>query len=242
MTKGDVGRLISWRRGIARTIFGYDAEFLRVMKYVDRYGGGKHNKVLDVGCGYGRYLRPLHATGYSVLGVEANRDIVAKNLQDGLNCISVDEFRHASGEFDLIIMSHIVEHFPPNELKDFIDAYLDRLKVDGHLIIATPLLSPYFYDDFDHVKPYQLTGLLMVFGGDSAQVQYYARNRLKLADVWFRRSYFRFSHVRGKHIPSLMTRIYQITELFSAILCILSCGLIGKTDGWVGVFQKSDLP
>ena len=55
------------------------------------------------------------------------------------------------------------------------DGYLDRLKVGGHLVIATPLMSNNFYDDFDHVRPYQSLGILMVFGGGAAQVQYYAR-------------------------------------------------------------------
>lgn len=124
-------------------------------------------------------------------------------------------------------------------LKEFMDDYLDRLKVGGHLIIATPLMSDYFYDDFDHVKPYQPTGILMVFGGNNAQVQYYARNKLELKDVWFRKSFFRFSHVRSKYIRSAIAgRLLQVFHLCSATLSYLSRGRFGKTDGWIGVFEK----
>jgi predicted SAM-dependent methyltransferase len=65
-------------------------------------------------------------------------------------------------------MSHVIEHFSPKDLIPFLDDYLDRLKVGGRLVIAIPLLTPYFYDDFDHVKPYHPMGILMVFCADRA--------------------------------------------------------------------------
>jgi len=61
-------------------------------------------------------------------------------------------------------MSHIIEHFAPHDLLPFIDSYLHRLQPGGRLIICTPLLTKNFYNDFDHVKPYQPVGIGMVFG------------------------------------------------------------------------------
>lgn len=216
-----------------------DFEREKVLGFVLSLVSESNEKVLDVGCGYGRYLKSLKAKGLNVVGVEKNESIVSHNRSAGLNCLSVKEFVETDDQFDLIIMSHIIEHFPPEALKDFLDGYLDRLKVGGHLIIATPLMSPYFYDDFDHVKPYHPAGIMMVFGQGDAQVQYYARNKLVLKDIWFRRSFYRFSFVRGKYIGgSIVSRVFQLFHLLSALLSYLSWGRVGKVDGWVGVFEK----
>lgn len=226
-------------KGVYHYLLQYDPEADRLMGFVHSLLENHEGSVLDVGCGYGRYLKILQNSGYDALGVEENKTIVEANCKQGLKCLSVKEFQQADTQFDLIIMSHIIEHFPPESLKDFIDGYLDRLKAGGHLIIATPLMSSYFYDDFDHVKPYQPIGIMMVFGSDNAQVQYYARNKLVLKDIWFRKSFFRFSHVRSKYKGGgIAVRFYQLFHLLSASLLYLSRGRIGKTDGWIGVFKK----
>lgn len=195
-------------------------------------------RLLDVGCGFGRYLRPLGASGYQVVGVDANRQAVSANTAAGLHCLHPDDLPVDEPAFDVILLSHIIEHFTPEHLLRFLDGYLERLSPGGHVIIATPLLSPYFHDDFDHVKPYHPIGLLMVFGGDGAQVQYYARNRLALRDLWFRRSPWRGSHLRCRYLPGPATRLLQVAEFLAAVAFRLSGGLLGRTDGWVGVFEK----
>jgi hypothetical protein len=80
------------------------------------------------------------------------------------------------------------------------DTYLDRLKTGGHVIIATPLMSSSFYDDFDHIKPYQPLGINMVFNGRGEQVKYYSRHVLELLDIWFRRSPFTFKYHPGLYV------------------------------------------
>jgi SAM-dependent methyltransferase len=195
-------------------------------------------RVLDVGCGYGKKLHALQDNGVDVTGVEVNPEIVRANREAGLHCFTAEEFSHRTENYDVMLMSHVIEHFSPKDLIPFLDGYLDRLKFGGNLIIATPLLTPYFYDDFDHVKPYHPMGILMVFGADRAQVQYYARNKLALEDIWIRRSPLRPPHSRGRYMQSIQARPRQILEFLSAVLYRVSGGLIGESDGWVGLFRK----
>ena len=155
-----------------------------------------------------------------------------------LNCVGLEEFEAEEKVYDIVLMSHIIEHFEPIQLKDFIDYYLDRLKDGGHLIIATPLLTKYFYEDFDHVKPYSPSGVLMVFGPEAAQVQYRSRNKLVLEDLWYRRSYFRIFFAKGRYLKSGMSRVIQVLHLLSVTVYRISFRLIGKKDGWMGVFRK----
>jgi SAM-dependent methyltransferase len=195
-------------------------------------------KALEVGCGYGRRLRLLTELGFDATGVDANSELVRANQEAGLRCLLAEEFTLTNDTYDVVLMSHVIEHFLPKDLLPFLDSYLDRLKVGGKLIIATPLLTPYFYDDFDHAKPYHPMGILMVFGTDLAQVQYYSRNKLALEDVWIRRSPLRPPHTRGRYMQSIQARPRQMLEFFSALLFRVSGGLIGESDGWVGMFRK----
>lgn len=220
-----------------KKILSKDYEQEKLIQLVQKFASAQ-TKVLDIGCGYGRYLIPLKQLGYDVLGVEQNSQIVEANKSKGLNCITVDAFKETTSKFDMLICSHIIEHFNPQDLFVFLDFYLSKLNPGGYIIFATPLYTDYFYDDFDHVKPYHPLGLQMVFGGNKAQVQYYSEHKLDLRDIWFRKSpYFSTFH-RAKYITSLKTRMIQLYDLAMALLFRLTVGFMGRKDGWVGVFQK----
>jgi SAM-dependent methyltransferase len=218
----------------------YDYDQPIILKFLNKYCIQERSQcsVLDVGCGMGKKMTAIAQAGYEVLGVDVNPQLVEANKKKGLNCITAEDFLQTQNQFDVILMSHIIEHFNPEALKDFMDSYLDRLKVGGHLIIATPLLTEYFFEDFDHVKPYLPVGILMVFGKAATQVQYYSRNKLGLKDIKFRKRPYRFIHARGKYIRNWTTKIYQVIEFINILLCFISYGLCGRKDGWVGIFKK----
>ena len=199
----------------------------------------KNHTILDVGCGNGRYLESLQKLGYSIEGVEKNIEIVGGNKKKGLICYTPVDFELTTKKYQLIILSHIIEHFLPDDLLKFLNYYLSRLEVNGHIIIATPLYSPYFYDDFDHVKPYHSLGIEMVFGKNSAQVQYQSSHKLKLKNIWYRKSPRLSTHQKSKYIKTfLVTRYYQLYDVISAFLYYMTFKLISRKDGWVGLYTK----
>ena len=218
---------------ILQTNFEQQKILYFVRKYVNPKGF-----ILDVGCGYGKNLKLLSEAGYQVLGIEKSKQIVENNKKKGLKCIHVDELKKINQEFDAIIMSHVIEHISPDNLKDFIDSYLSYLKSNGYLIIATPLLTSYFYDDFDHSKPYHPVGINMVFGGSDAQVQYYSKNKIKLIDIWFRKGYFRIHFAPGLYLKGY-SKWPHLFNFLMALLFRYSDGKIGKVDGWIGIYQKT---
>ncbi|NOS81157.1 MAG: methyltransferase domain-containing protein [Nitrospira sp.] len=217
-----------------------ETEPSKVMEFLSRCSIATTNgcSVIDVGCGFGRYLGQLSKMGLDVTGVDANPDIVEANREAGFRCLTTEEFSRTNETYDALLMSHVIEHFAPKDLLPFLDAHLDRLKVGGSLIIATPLLTPYFYDDFDHIKPYHPMGIMMVFGTENAQVQYYSRNKLTLEDVWIRRSPLPLPHTCGRYLTSFRARPRQAAMLLSAVVFRLSGGFIGEASGWVGRFRK----
>lgn len=213
----------------------------KMTEFMEKYN--KSNvKILDVACGYGRNIKILKEKGYDVTGVDINENIISENRTKGLHCYSLSDFREINEKYDVLIFSHIIEHFQPNELKEFLESYLLYLKDGGKIIIATPLLTDFFYWDFDHIKPYHPVGIKMVFGDKKAQVQYYSKYKFELQDLWFRKSAYRISNKRGIYVKTAFSRIYFLGNLLSSLVFKFSNGNIGKVSGWMGIYkiQKID--
>jgi 2-polyprenyl-3-methyl-5-hydroxy-6-metoxy-1,4-benzoquinol methylase len=202
-------------------------------------------KVLDVACGYGRKMKWLREDGVNVEGVDINPHLVDSARESGFVAHTLDEFNRSSEQYDAMLMAHIVEHFSPADLLEFMDGYLDRLKVGGHLVISTPLMWPNFYNDFDHTKPFYPTAFIMVFSQPVSQVQYHSRNRLRLIDMGLRRiprsqptveklySSFYLSDPLWKAGHGGMDRVWSLAFR-------LTGGSVGgMSNGWIGLFEKA---
>ncbi len=199
---------------------------------------------LDVGCGYGNKMAWLKELGCQVKGVDVNPNLVAAARSRGLDCVTVEEFSHSEQKYDLILMAHIVEHFTPQDLLEFMDMYLHRLKIGGHIVIMTPLEHGDFYVDFDHVKTYHPNAFISVFAQPESQVQYHASNQLKLIGFGLRRRPKRHPLFVGLYSefnrPSIFWSAYHsCAVLYWRLAFRLSGGVLGgKTDGWAGLFEK----
>lgn len=193
----------------------------------------KTSEILDVACGFGAKLSLLKKYGYSPIGYDINENTVLACKQKGLPAINKDEFDKLEkvNKFDIIIMSHIIEHFSPNDLFKFMEEHLRYLKKGGLLIIFTPLHSSHFYDDFDHVRPYPPAAIINVFCQNNLQVQYKTTHCLNLVNLKFRKApiAFHFWEENEKHI--------KLFNLIMKKLFLITRGFIGKKDGWAAVFN-----
>lgn len=198
--------------------------------------------ILDIGCGHGSKLALLKQHGFTgALGVDINPALVEHAVGEGLNAITLDEFdeQHSDLEFDLIIMSHIIEHFQYQDLIVFMEKYIGRLKKGGLLLIITPCMNPAFYDDFDHVKPYTHIGILDIFGKDKHQVQYHADINLELLDLYYFRIAYQLKFYRAL---ALRTALYKIPGTINRLLHLLyrlSFRTIGRPVSWIGLFRNN---
>lgn len=98
----------------------------------------KNGKLLDVGCGNGRYLDGMKKLGWQTQGVEFNASAVEVCKLSGLTVHHGDLFsaHFESNNFDVINVSHVIEHVP-NPVAFFTE--LARvLKPNGSLVIKTP--------------------------------------------------------------------------------------------------------
>jgi 2-polyprenyl-3-methyl-5-hydroxy-6-metoxy-1,4-benzoquinol methylase len=99
----------------------------------------KPGKVLDIGCGRGLLLHKLRQHGWTPMGTELNEEAAIyarERLGLPVTTQMVEEAGFADGEFDLVILWHVLEHVqsPRAMLRE-----VSRiLKPGGTLLVAVP--------------------------------------------------------------------------------------------------------
>jgi ubiquinone/menaquinone biosynthesis C-methylase UbiE len=115
-------------------------------------------KYLEVGSGHGRFMLKIK-DAYPNLDVEAieiNRDLSESTNKRGIKTINKDFLNNnfKDQEFDIVHCSHTIEHFGYPKIVEFLDELFRVTKINGFIIIRSPLWHPGFYNDIDHVRPY----------------------------------------------------------------------------------------
>ncbi|WP_037316575.1 bifunctional 2-polyprenyl-6-hydroxyphenol methylase/3-demethylubiquinol 3-O-methyltransferase UbiG [Salegentibacter sp. Hel_I_6] len=115
---------------------------------------GPKSTVLDVGAGNGNFadfcnqknIYLFEGNPSSIKSLEANY----KNVYLG----RLPELPFDDTFFDVIHMSHVIEHLQPQEVYDTLKEFDRCCKPGGAIVISAPLMWEGFYDDLSHIKPY----------------------------------------------------------------------------------------
>ncbi|MGF7078360.1 class I SAM-dependent methyltransferase [Mucilaginibacter sp. UYCu711] len=100
---------------------------------------GKYSKVLDYGCGEGKFLLEAMAKGYEVTGVEFNLDLV-KSLKAAFpqnDFLSTTQFFESDERFDIIFLGNVLEHL--TNPREMIQIFKSKLLPEGLLVMEGPL-------------------------------------------------------------------------------------------------------
>ena len=197
----------------------------------------RNARVLDLGCGAGRNLELLREMGFkNIVGADINPDMISLATSKGFECDHAASLSFEGGQWDIIIMSHLIEHFQYEPLQKFIESHANTLLVGGRLIISTPLLTQAFYNDFDHIKPYNPIGLKMMFGSQVEQIQVQSNLHLELKDLYFYKLPCRLQWFSTFYLPGQQRWPHWINSIGRIMYC-LSRGIVGVKSGWIGSFE-----
>jgi SAM-dependent methyltransferase len=95
-------------------------------------------RLLDVGCGKGRFLAAARDDGWQVVGVEFAPSLAASaRLHEGVEVIAGD-FLDAplEGDFDVVTMWHVLEHLP--DPPRAVARAVELLRPGGRLVVSVP--------------------------------------------------------------------------------------------------------
>jgi 2-polyprenyl-3-methyl-5-hydroxy-6-metoxy-1,4-benzoquinol methylase len=141
--------------------------------YVKLLPLNKESEILDVGCGYGRYLWSLNKLGYKkCYGIDISEEQVdyAKNVLQLNNVERIDALSWLEDKesfFDVIFAIDILEHFNTYDLVDLCQKIFNSLKPGGRFIVQVPngasLINPIVYGDLTHVRAFTVESIKQLF-------------------------------------------------------------------------------
>jgi 2-polyprenyl-3-methyl-5-hydroxy-6-metoxy-1,4-benzoquinol methylase len=118
-----------------------------INKLVDKMETGNHewwfsNRLLDIGCGTGMFLKVCKENGWLVTGTEPDDNTRKKAIEHTNAIISPDFMSLPDHEFfDVITLWHVLEHI--SDLKAGIKKLNSLLSANGFLIVAVPNHTAY---------------------------------------------------------------------------------------------------
>jgi ubiquinone/menaquinone biosynthesis C-methylase UbiE len=117
------------------------------------YISGK-DKILDIGPGDGSFAKFCKRNDiYMFEGNPESAFLLSKTFPNVIQG-SLPNLPYEDQRFNLIHMSHVIEHLNPQEVYDTLIEINRCCKPGGRIIISAPLLWTGFYDDLSHIKPY----------------------------------------------------------------------------------------
>ena len=138
------------RRALGACLMPIENSMIRMLKKHKKSG-----KLLDIGCGSGRFMQVMGKHGFDVWGCELNADSKAfapKTLDGRILYGDLVECSFPAKSFDLITMFQSLEHM--NNLEEVLKEVKRILKDDGIVYIYVPnmkffefrLFGPYYYN------------------------------------------------------------------------------------------------
>lgn len=131
-----------------------------LMQWLPRSG-----RLVDLGCGRGRFLLFAARRGLEVLGVDDDEWSIRQCEEIGVQArlSSIWDFlEKGGGSFEAISAIHLVEHFQPEDVTRMLVGVKRKLAHEGRFLIVTPnfkdpnVSSEIFWLDRTHVRPYPL--------------------------------------------------------------------------------------
>ncbi len=199
--------------------------------------------ICDIGFGLGKYLDYAKEIGYTTYGIDVNPHYVNLAKEKGHHvCLPSEEVTFITMKFDLVLLSHVIEHLEPDVLLVLMKKYVGLLKPDGILIVASPLLGDRFYYDISHVRPYYPQSIWHAFGQNNEELSFERTIwKLELIDIHFIKDSYRTRLNRSYYIDDAnMVRfnLLRIINYVYALVYLLSGARFGIKASWIGVYKK----
>lgn len=127
--------------------------------------------IVDIGAGHGEFLPHIPAERHPATHLLEGNPESCRRLQAIAARCRIALYRapgqlpFADSSVGFIHCSHLVEHLSPADLYTMLREMDRVLQPGGRLTISAPLLSPTFYNDFSHLKPYNPSVFQNYLGG-----------------------------------------------------------------------------
>jgi SAM-dependent methyltransferase len=138
---------------------------------LQHFGANKDSRILEIGCGYGRYTKAMLEAGYQhVIGIDISKEQVTyAREQLGLSNVYVAdaiEYLDKGEQYDLILLMDVLEHLDLEYAVLLLRKVYENLRPGGRFIIHVPnSLSPFrpsYYGDVTHVRSFSVDSMSQI--------------------------------------------------------------------------------
>lgn len=132
--------------------FGHRLGMRKVFK---RLGDLKGKRVLDVGCGRGRWSKEFARRGAKVIGIDWSREAIHSNRQQvpecTFECMSVLELNHFEpASFDIVNSVTVIQHVRRDFHQKIFEDIHKLLTTDGKLCMLESVYNPFLSNKYDY--------------------------------------------------------------------------------------------
>lgn len=144
----DAGKPLRWLLALPIMLSRIECDGLDIpLRYLAVPNRGR---MLDVGCGDGSVLKLANELEWDTEGVDFDPAAVANATRNGLSVRlgALKDQRYPENAFDLVLMSHVIEHVP--EPLATLSEIRRVLRHGGMLVITTPNAASWGHSHFGH--------------------------------------------------------------------------------------------
>lgn len=194
--------------------------------------------ILDIGCGLGQTMISLTKLGYkNVSGIDVSAEAIDSAKKNNLKVQEISSIReyalNCEQKYDLIIMSHVLEHLEKKEVIDTLKIIKSSLlDSGGKLLLVVPNAQSntgayWAYEDFTHNTLFTAGSLLFVLKSagfskinflDPERTKYlpfYVKYPVKVLLFFYKINYYFWNKITGSsfHKPSPIIFSFEIKVL-----------------------------
>jgi 2-polyprenyl-3-methyl-5-hydroxy-6-metoxy-1,4-benzoquinol methylase len=140
-------------------------QYVRKLAFIKKLLGDLHGKrILDFGCGDGRFCYELSDAKCEIVGVDYSHSalLFAKAFNPSVSFFNALE--DVDGKFDWVMMIDVLEHIPPNEINNLLELVSKSLAPDAKLLVSVPSVGiPVSRKHYQHFTADSISKLLSEF-------------------------------------------------------------------------------
>ena len=167
-----------------------DNEDQPVIEFLNSFDNTNSYSFLEIGSGLCRFIDKITETypNLDITCIEVNHNLAEVARAKGYKTLNENILKNSIGaeSFDIIHCSHVIEHFKYPEVSNVIDEILRIVKTNGCCIIRSPLMSDFFYNDLDHVRPYPPEAISNYLTNEQQQKK--GTHKIQIKNIWYRTS------------------------------------------------------
>jgi len=205
----------TWRYGSSESfdIRNMDSVFDYRLQKISNFSSCEVKKLMDFGCGQGKFVKYLRAKGYDAFGCDSGDNIPDDQFFFQQNISHVNEYN-----FDAIVTIETFEHI--QDIKPVVTELVKRIRKDGLLYVETQfthldsILGWGYFDLANHIAFYSPKSMRVLLDNAGMDLIYFDNKIQPKNMLWFMRKFVHSSHV-------IIPDIVQKSWLYKSLLVFL---------------------